>query len=274
MPTPSRANTSSEPMGVVIESEEQAYQFMATNPHFSNAFKRMIKEGIAEEAKATQPKGKSAANTAEQSKIKTNLTKPKRRDMTVIPKSPSDTTLYTPALKKIPSNTELDSNEMLQKISNFVEEIRISSNPGTPKTATPAKFVRGPGQQVDAGASNSNGNQPRNLDEEQQMDERPQQRESQADIETERFDATVEASPGKGDRIKNVVDRQYEDEDDDEFFHLACHVDAGLKTKIQKGEFVELERLLPKKNSFRGDEGCLEWITKDGMTFLAPVQEW
>ena len=45
-----------------IESEEQAYHFLATNPHLRNVFKRMIKEGVAEETRKLvipkQSKGK------------------------------------------------------------------------------------------------------------------------------------------------------------------------------------------------------------------------
>ena len=33
---------------------------------------------------------------------------------------------------------------------------------------------------------------------------------------------------------------------DDEFFHLTCHVDANLRLRIQRGQFVELDKLLVK----------------------------
>ena len=29
--------------------------------------------------------------------------------------------------------------------------------------------------------------------------------------------------------------------DDDEFFHITCHVDASVRSKIEKGEYVDLE---------------------------------
>ena len=32
----------------------------------------------------------------------------------------------------------------------------------------------------------------------------------------------------------------------DDFFHLTCHIEPNLIHKIEKGEFVELEKLLPK----------------------------
>ena len=33
---------------------------------------------------------------------------------------------------------------------------------------------------------------------------------------------------------------------DDDFFHLTCHIEPNLFHRIEKGEFVELEKLLPK----------------------------
>ena len=35
---------------------------------------------------------------------------------------------------------------------------------------------------------------------------------------------------------------------DDDFFHLTCHIDPSLFLKIEKGEFVELEKLLLRIN--------------------------
>ena len=33
---------------------------------------------------------------------------------------------------------------------------------------------------------------------------------------------------------------------DEDFFQLMCHVEPGLRVKIENGEFVDLEKLLPK----------------------------
>ena len=33
---------------------------------------------------------------------------------------------------------------------------------------------------------------------------------------------------------------------DDDFFHVTCHVDPQLKERIEAGQFIELEKLLPK----------------------------
>ena len=58
---------------------------------------------------------------------------------------------------------------------------------------------------------------------------------------------------------------------DDDFFHLTCHIDPNLIHKIEKGEFIELEKLLPKDRIGSGkgnDENRLEWVQRDGNTFL------
>ena len=52
---------------------------------------------------------------------------------------------------------------------------------------------------------------------------------------------------------------------DDDFFHLTCHIDSPLKNKIENGEFVDLDKLLPKDNTYQGtvvatNETKLEWV--------------
>ena len=60
---------------------------------------------------------------------------------------------------------------------------------------------------------------------------------------------------------------------DDDFFHLTCHIEPSLIHKIEKGEFVELEKILPKERlGGKTDEGRLEWVHWDGGTFLVPAQ--
>ena len=59
---------------------------------------------------------------------------------------------------------------------------------------------------------------------------------------------------------------------DDDFFHLTCHIEPSLIHKIEKGEFVELEKLLPKDKLGNREENRLEWVQRDGGTFLVPAQ--
>ena len=57
--------------------------------------------------------------------------------------------------------------------------------------------------------------------------------------------------------------------DDDKFFHITSHVDPNLKAKIEKGEFVELEKLIPKNRSqIVNDEKRLQLMYKDRETYI------
>ena len=46
-------------------------------------------------------------------------------------KSPSDTTIYAPALRRIEQGKS-NSSELMERISNFVEEIRLETNDTIP----------------------------------------------------------------------------------------------------------------------------------------------
>ena len=58
---------------------------------------------------------------------------------------------------------------------------------------------------------------------------------------------------------------------DDDFFHLMCHIEPVLKAKIERGEYVDLEKLLPKQRGRNSDETRLEWVHREGDTFLVPA---
>ena len=54
---------------------------------------------------------------------------------------------------------------------------------------------------------------------------------------------------------------------DDEFFHLTCHIVRNIN-KIEKGDFVELEKLLLKERNDSSDDGRVDLIHKDSQTFF------
>ena len=65
---------------------------------------------------------------------------------------------------------------------------------------------------------------------------------------------------------------------DDDFFHLVCHIDSALKLKIEKGEYVDLDKLLPKEknDSMENKAGSgerMEWIHEQGATYLVPAKK-
>ena len=64
---------------------------------------------------------------------------------------------------------------------------------------------------------------------------------------------------------------------DDDFFHLTSHIDPLLKQKIEAGEFVDLDKLLPKDrmgtNNRYSDDNRMEWVQRDGGTYLVPARK-
>ena len=65
-------------------------------------------------------------------------------------------------------------------------------------------------------------------------------------------------------------------ENDDDFFHVTCHIDQPMREKIERGEYVDLEKLLPKDKGgllCNPDEHHLEIVSKDGIAYFAPMQD-
>ena len=73
-------------------------------------------------------------------------------------------------------------------------------------------------------------------------------------LEVEKFKASI-APPIQGKEIDKLLSllRKNLDNDDD-FFHLTCHIDKNLRAKIANGEFVDLEKLLPSDRRRPNDE--------------------
>ena len=61
---------------------------------------------------------------------------------------------------------------------------------------------------------------------------------------------------------------------DDQFFHIICHVDSALQTKIERGGFVDLEKLLPRDPTRKLiDESRMELVNHDGSTLFVPISD-
>ena len=73
---------------------------------------------------------------------------------------------------------------------------------------------------------------------------------------------------GLTDYLKRMVNTN----EDDEFFHITCHVDPNMKAKIGKGEYVDLKKLLPKDRMRGNDDQTLTLVNKDGHTYFVPTE--
>ena len=204
----------------------------------------------------------SNTGTAKQSNANVNYDRINDKFNNVaINKSPSDTTLYTPALRRatVDENGKFTSpngrNDLIDKVSQFVESIRVSSRD---------REEAGPSGEQDNGA------QDREHDQEY---EDAKKRAERAIIEAEKYKAVISEPPGEQGELNGSNFQVGTGLTDDDFFHLTCHIDPGLVAKIEKGEFVDLDKLLPKDRKRKVDDNRMEWVHSDGGTFLVPAAD-
>ena len=60
---------------------------------------------------------------------------------------------------------------------------------------------------------------------------------------------------------------------DEEYMHLTSHVDENIQQKIQKGEFVDLAKLLPRDRVISEEDQRMNLVMRDGKSFWVPVNE-
>ena len=297
-----------EPMiqGVVASSasEMDEDEEMLKNPRLLQMVDRLLNEKLKEinknaGRKEQQPSTRSTARGT--SKIGGSQGR-SRVDQQLI-KSPSDTTIYIPALNKYVGKPitvaydKLNPREVMRQQSNDIGD--QGKQVELPLNILQVKILN------DGDAANM-------IDKisnfvESVRNEEKQRRESEVNVpgfdeasdrtektivEVEKFKAAVAAPPGKDFQFshdqagpvpgKSFADCQDKLENqqigtgltDDDFFRLTCHIEPGLQQKIERGEFVDLDKLLPRDKGFgKGftDENRMEWVHKEGCTYLAPV---
>ena len=240
-------------------------EMVMSNPHLRKLLNKMLDERI----RSVNEKGENSSSRLLTTKSPTSMDKGKEHPVQTI-KSPSDTTIYAPALNKEKHTPEvqfLSNNDLLNKhaiskdrspvdsrlihkISNFVDQLHIEheqTNVTTPSameevgTNTPLvkSKITVPGLQE------------------------AQKRTDQAIIEAEKFQASIKTPPGmlppnfqsmndessRGNTIgqtlipHNTFAQQSDVRQvigmgglsDDDFFHLTCHIDASLQQKQKMG---------------------------------------
>ena len=138
-------------------------------------------------------------------------------------KSPSDTTLYRPALAHRPE----DNIDFMNKISEFVESVCIDQHPQDAVTATPADVM----PEVSAAPQTENVQPFQQNQTSVEVDEE-RERAQHLILDAEKFKATIAAPT---DIVQNTVtfppvitERQPQGFTDDDFFHPTCHIDGNL----------------------------------------------
>ena len=228
----------------------------------------------------------------ESSKVKRNV----NHVSSQVIKSPSDTTIYAPALQR--QMNSIGTNEG-NKTCFIPTQDQISDFVGTVRKQTAGVAGGGDDEQMAVHRLKEGDGNPNTL---------AKKKADECILDAEKYKATLATPPGNSFDSMNIENVQQEfsrlgcmevvenlrqDVDtslaqaqmtqpilnigsgvsDDDFFHLTCHIEPSLIHKIEKGEFVELEKLLPKDRTSFGkgggtDENRLEWVQRDGSTYL------
>ena len=183
-------------------------------------------------------------------------------------KCPSDTTLYTPALQRMQNRGVVDKlifqnkqvpneNVVVDHVANFVEGVRAEVEVAKRNNGN----LR---DQEEAGLSTGRREAQTKKDRVNEQADFAKNLASEQVIAAEKFKSDINQTQGKsatldinqpfeklfietGKKYFAGVERPRNDceiIEDDDFFHITCHVEKALTQKIKKGEYVDLERLL------------------------------
>ena len=90
-------------------------------------------------------------------------------------------------------------------------------------------------------------------------------------IDAEQFKAAVAKPTGMSQEIEQIIKSIYDNQDDN-FFHLTCHVDTSLHQHIEVGLYIDLDRLLPKNHTqLMNPDQCMQFVNHEGAIFWVPV---
>ena len=193
-------------------------------------------------------------------------------------KSPSDTKIYMPALQH-----NLEKQDAVAKISNFVEGLRLSSQRRRSQTRSPTP-TRSHAQSRHCSDSRSSRERSVQRRRHSQTRSHSPQRDRKKTLaparnladkvitDAEQFKANL--IPPKGKSSPEVLGSTVNFIDtDDEFFHITCHIEPNLREKIERGDYIELERLLPMEGNKVGsgeEERPIRLFERNGETYVAP----
>ena len=288
-------------------AEQQQFEHLRGNVAFESYIKAMVAKELQEERKKVDKQPCRVVIRKETQAPVQPVVTPPRQDSKGTPKrtgivannvvdmvkSPSDTTIYAPALQRAltdndptrqivqriltdktvsgsdNNNSTQNMGEATEQIINFIEGVRLEARTKVVSRDSPS-VKRGPPVEPQPGTSEEHHND--EMDPYKEHIDVAKQKANQMILDAERFKATVNVPPGE-DLVNSA--NSYDERmilNDDDFFHVTCHVDPVLRAKIEKGEFVDLERLLPKqRSSFGSDDNRMNLMHKDGQVFFVPA---
>ena len=169
------------------------------------------------------------------------------KDDSPIIKSPSESALYVPALQKnlIPRSEAIKKSlvqtNVEKEVLEHLKNIRIVTGGSERSTGEETKGSTPTHRQ----SERSDGATRRKLTGRDVADD--------LILQAERHKASIAPKTGNYEEVLDRVDPSNMNhlQDDSTFLHSTCHVDSVLRAKIQRGEYVELEKLLMRPKSFK-----------------------
>ena len=257
------------------ESPEEEPELDCNDPRV----KRLLNELMSE--KEQEVKSKKQKKRDKSNNLKENLIK-----------SPSDTTIYAPALNKefsSPNNARgglspsmqrhinnTHASEVMDEISDFVEKVRRERHTEqVAGTSTERTSARG-----DEPPRNSTADEPRRTVADEIVIQAEKFKSSIIPpkgtyMENDKNSPVVALNENIGELINMLKMNQsfgnMEDNDDD-FMHVSCHIDENLRLRIGKEEFIDLDRLLPRSRAqvMSNVDDEIQVIKRDGATYVLP----
>ena len=197
-------------------------------------------------------------------------------------KSPSDSTLYTPALKLRQRDTVQNvggQENIVDQVSSFVDKMRLQASQRDRESSRSSHRNLVPEGNDSREYHGSDADQASSHKDDHEA--HAKELTDKLILESEKFKADLVTPKGMLDiqvipRIDREIELMRKFDNDDDFFYISCHIDPQIKQKIERGEFVDLEKLLPKERSAGGfsmnDDNRIRLCQEEGETFLAPVK--
>ena len=274
-------------------------EMLASNPGLKRLFNQLLDERIRQATSQGESSGSTLLTTLTPTKQHAGESVHVQRNKII--KSPSDTTVYAPALvlkrggtdlcgggQNFPVNSKIGVKDNLvadltkqvgqtvieNHVANFVEGVRAAnSSPHAEEQS--GRTMRRSSQISVPGLEDA------------------KERADKAVLEAKKFRAAIAEQPGRtfvevenpfnmqplmlNPQVDANVHLTSTGISNDDFFHLISHIDMALKGKIENGEFVDLDKLLPKERGNPmfscSDFERLEWVRNDSGTFLVPAKK-
>ena len=218
------------------------------------------------------------------------ITKSPNKEIRQTPiKSPSVPTIYKPSLQQIDSrNTNLPRFTFDNSVKSDGSPQIVTNNFNTNKSQSVSPPNKGKDQglefidnfiksvrigQDDKGLQTPKADEP-TREEERLIQARNITQKAILDAERNKAELRIPQGNNSGfQEFKQLIKDLLADKDDDDFFHMTCHLDSQLVLKIKKGLYVELEKLIQKPKHLKTEiDGRQVLVEKDGEQYYVPYK--